>query len=142
MLKLIEITKIRPNNWFINREKLDKVRKALERGTELPPVLVTEIDAELALIDGHSRAFAAFERGETHVLAEILDIDKIEGSRALYEHIHREGSNIGVNTIADLASRIVEPDEHRRLWIGYCESWLDENEREQLRASEKARNTS
>ena len=35
---------------------------------------------------------------------------------------------LGVETMADLKNRIVEPDEHERLWIGYCSQWLEENE--------------
>ena len=121
---------LRPNNWTINRAKLDRVREVWQRGEQhmLPPVLVTTIDGELSLIDGHSRAYAAWETGETYIEAQLVLLEQIEGSTTLYEHIHREGPRRGIDTIADLRSRIVEPDEHERLWIGYCSQWLQENE--------------
>ena len=121
---------LRPNNWTINHAKLDRVREVWQRGEQdqLPAVLVTTIDGELSLIDGHSRAYAAWERGETHVTAQVCALEEIEGSTALYCHIHRAGPQLGVKTIADLAHRIVEPDEHERLWIGYCDQWLLEND--------------
>jgi len=121
---------LRPNNWTINRMKLDRVREAWQRDKqdELPPVLVATIDGELSLIDGHSRAYAAFERGQTHIEVFVSDLAQIEGSAALYRHIHRVGPQLGIKTIADLKDRIVEPEEHERLWIGYCSQWLEENE--------------
>ena len=128
-MKSVEILSVRPNNWYINREKLERVRSAWNNGKQdqLPPVLVTEIDDEPSLIDGHSRAYAAFERGETHIRADIYALEEIEGSSALYKHIHREGPHQGIKTIADLQGRILPPEEHRRLWTGYCNNWLADN---------------
>ena len=121
---------LQPNNWYINRAKLDSVRDAWQRGEQsvLPPVDVANIDGDLSLIDGHSRAFAALERGESHIEAVVSDIEEIEGSTALYRHIHESGPGLGIGTIADLRDRILEPEEHKRLWIGYCNQWLEENE--------------
>jgi len=129
-MKFVRILALRPNNWYINLEKLERVRAAWGKSEqdELPPVLVTKINNELSLIDGHSRAFAAFERGETHIKADICKLESIEGSTALYKHIHIEGPNIGIQTIADLAGRILSREEHKRLWTGYCNNWLEKNE--------------
>ena len=93
----------------------------------MPPVLVSEIDGILSLIDGHARTYAAYERGESHIQAVVTDLEQIEGSKALYRHIHREGLNKGIYTIADLSDRIVEPEQHRRQWIGTCNKWLKDN---------------
>jgi len=130
-MKSVRLLELRPNNWYINQEKLERVRTAWENGeqNELPPVLVAEIDGELSLIDGHSRAYAAFERGETFIKVDIDKLEDIEGSSALYRHIHREGPNLGISTIANLENRILPPEEHRRLWTGYCDNWLAENEK-------------
>lgn len=125
----VRIIELRPNNWYINQAKLDHVREAWQHGSQknLPPVLVTEIDGSLSLIDGHARTYAAYELGETHIRAIYSDLDQIGGSTALYEHIHREGKKLGIMTIADLKDRIVEPEVHERLWVGYCSQWLEEN---------------
>ncbi len=128
--KLYRIDDLRPNNWYINRAKLERVRAAWKAGEQstLPPVLVTHIDGELSLIDGHARTFAAYEAGATHILAEYEPLETIEGSTALYVHIHRKGPQLGIHRISDLADRVVDPEEHRRLWVGYCEAWLAEHE--------------
>ena len=127
-MKLVRLLDLRPNNWYINQEKLDSARAAWNNGNEenLPSVLVTKIDGELSLIDGHSRAYAAFERGETYIKAEVEELETIEGSTALYEYIHRQGPARGIYSIADLGERIVSAEEHKRLWIEYCSDWLKE----------------
>ena len=123
---------LRPNNWFINRAKLDRVREAYRHGDMgiLPPILVTYIDGEPSLIDGLARTYAAFEMGRSDINAVVKNIEDIEGSRALYEHIHREGPNHGIRTVADLGDRIVVPEEHECLWIGYCTKWVEEHDAE------------
>ena len=128
-MKLVKLMDLRPNNWYINQAKLDSARKAWKNGTgeKLPPVLVTEIDGELSLIDGHSRTYAALENGETHINAEFCKLEMIEGSTALYKHIHRKGPSRDIKTIADLQNHIVSPEAHKRLWVGYCAEWLQKN---------------
>ena len=127
--EVIELLDLQPNNWYISREKLDRVREVWERGLQdnLPPVLVSYIDGQASLIDGHSRAYAAYERGVTKILAHIEDLNDIEGSSELYIHIHKEGPRQGISNIADLADRILEPEDYQRKWIGYCSNWLKEN---------------
>ena len=129
-LQSVKILELHPNNWFINQVKLAMVRNAWRLGEQdlLPPILVAEIEGTLSLIDGHSRAYAAFEMGKTYIKASISRLDDIEGSSALYMHLHREGLKLGIKTIADLRYRIVEPEEHRRLWVDYCKNWIEEND--------------
>lgn len=126
---IVDLKDLRPNNWYINRSKLDRVRDAWSEGDQdrLPPVLISEIDGTLAIIDGHSRAYAAYENGSDRINAELKELDDIEGSSALYRYIHRHGPGEGILTIADLASRIVSPEDHHSLWIEWCMEWLEQN---------------
>lgn len=82
------------------------------------------------MIDGHARTFAAFEAAEGTIAAEYAALDQIGGSARLYKHIHRRGPGLGIRSIADLAVRVVEPEDHNRLWVGYCDAWLAEHEPE------------
>ncbi len=125
----VNINSLRPNNWYINQQKLDNVRVAWQNGQQdqLPPVLVTTIDGELSLIDGHSRTFAALEHGATNITAIHQPLETISGQTALYIHIHRAGPSQGICSVRDLATRIVSQEAHRLLWISYCEQWIAEN---------------
>lgn len=55
-------------------------------------------------------------------------LEQIGGSEALYRHIHRQGPKIGIETVVDLGDRIFGPEDYRRLWVGYCLRWLEEND--------------
>ena len=127
---LVVLLDLRPNNWYINKAKLARVREAWRQGEQdlLPPVLVTRIDGDLSLIDGHSRTLVAYQQGRTQIKAEMRDLDTIEGSKALYVHIHREGPRREIKTIADLEDRVLDPQRHRQTWVGYCARWIEENE--------------
>lgn len=129
LTKWVELLTLRPNNWYLNQAKLDRVRQAWRESQQdqLPPVLIATIDNQLSLIDGHSRAFAAFEQGQTMIQAHHQSLADIGGSAALYEYIHREGPEIGIHTIADLAKRILPPQEHQNRWSGFCDAWLAEH---------------
>ena len=129
--KIVPILSLRPNNWYLNRDKVAQVRLAWEKGIHqtLPLPLVTSIDGELSLIDGHSRVFVSFERGETFIKGIYKPISEIEGSTNLYTHIHRCGPAQGIRSIADLAERIISPEDHHMLWVGYCEKWLSQEEK-------------
>jgi hypothetical protein len=61
MTQYIKLDKLRPNNWFLDRTKLNRIREAWNQGNQrlLPAVLVTIIDGEFSLVDGHCRAYAA-----------------------------------------------------------------------------------
>jgi hypothetical protein len=117
---------LRPNNWYLNAEKVQYVRNTWQREEQhtLPLPLVTTIDGELALIDGHSRVFVAFENGEDAIKVEYVKLEDIEGSSALYQHIHRASPLRGIQSIVDLHDRIVSAEQHKELWVGYCETWL------------------
>lgn len=129
-IREVRIDELRPNNWYLNRGRLDRVRSAWASGREheLPPVLVAMIDGQLSLIDGHARTFAAWEAGATTIPAVSQPLDQIEGSTALYRHIHTAGPEQGICSIADLHDRILEPDDHRRIRVGYCSDWLRDND--------------
>lgn len=63
MLKQVPLKYLQPNNWFLNKVKVESVRQIWNTGQQhlLLPVLVSEIDGELDLINGNTRAFVAWE---------------------------------------------------------------------------------
>lgn len=126
----IDILALRPNNWYLNQNKVEEIERLweLHQQNDLPLPLVTQIDGEFSLIDGHSRVYVAYGHGERQIDVEYIPLSEIEGSAALYIHIHRHGPQHGIRTIADLANRIVSADEHRTCWVAYCENWLEKHD--------------
>ena len=112
----IEIESLRPNNWFLDSRKLERVRKIWRDGNQclLPPIFVTIIDDELCLIDGHCRAFVALENGTTKIPAVIEKLENLDAPADLYQYFHRQGPGVGIRNIKDLGRRIVDIEDHGR----------------------------
>lgn len=114
MTKYVELNKLRPNNWFLNKEKLESVRRAWREGNQhlLPAVLVTEIDDQLSLLDGNCRAFSAWEFGAREILAEVVLPVHVRGNIELIRIMHQQGAAIGIMSIEDLGKRIISPEDN------------------------------
>ena len=122
MGKLILLENLCPNQWFLNKLKVEKIRNLWDRGlqTSLPSVLASPIDGELALIDGNTRAFVAWERGEKNILAVTKELSDIDDKGLLYEFLHREGKKKGIRSLCDLSEKILEPQDYQKKWIEFC----------------------
>lgn len=108
MTKYVALDRLKPNSWFLNRKKLDIVRQIWRDGNQhlLHAILVTTIDNELSLLDGHCRAFVAWENGAIDILADIESLHLISGPKDLYIVFHRQAPTIGIHHVADLGKRI------------------------------------
>jgi hypothetical protein len=108
-MELVEIAGLRPNNWFLDRVKLDAIRQVWKKCQEktLPPISVAVIDGQLSLLDGHCRAYVALENGQRQIPVVIEDLSSFEAPRNLREYFHRQGPLIGIRHVPDLGKRIV-----------------------------------
>lgn len=122
MLNEVLILDLIPNNFYINEDKLSKIREVYKNKKEgdLPPVTVAIINNEYSLIDGHSRTMAAFENNNKTILANVVSIEDIEGPTKLYLKIHEEAKYKGIISIEKLRDKIVENKDHKKLWVDYC----------------------
>jgi hypothetical protein len=110
MTKFVKLDQLRPNNWFLDKIKLDRIREIWKRGDQnlLPAVMVTIIDDELSLIDGHCRAYVALENGAGGILADVIEPGQLEKNREWLIIFHRQGPYIGIRNIRDLGRRIID----------------------------------
>jgi len=113
MIKFVNLDELRPNNWFIDKAKLNRIREIWQRGDQhlLPAVAVTIIDNEFCLFDGHCRAYVALENGAGVILADIIETSDLACNLEWLIIFHRQGPFIGVKTVGDLGRRIVEYKE-------------------------------
>ena len=110
---------LQPSQIYICRDKLAKVEQAMtDVGWDrIEPVPVKRLGARLVLTDGHTRAVAALRQGRKTILAcwENEDLDW-----EAYEICVAWCLAEGIQSIADLASRIVSRDEYEKLWYERC----------------------
>jgi len=123
----ISIDKLIPNNFYLNEDKVKSIREAYANNNQesLPPVTVGIIGEEYSLIDGHSRAFVAYENGEKDILAEVYPIEEIPGPTELYVYIHNKAKELNLTSIDKLQDRILDSKEHELLWVQYCQELIE-----------------
>lgn len=102
---------LRPSNSFLSQENLDRVRAS--QGP-LVPVKITRVENEWVLLEGHSRAYVAWERG----------LSGLEAIEVMHEKREKRLKHIS-------QLRIVPADEASAQWTERCymmDPVTDENE--------------
>jgi hypothetical protein len=108
------LDRLQPSQLYISA---DKLRKVLEGADPPEPVPIVRLGDHLVMTDGHTRAFAAWLRGQTEV-SVIWDEDDLDWEAyeicvqwCIQEHIH---------TIADLDDRVVDGETYQAKWLDRC----------------------
>jgi hypothetical protein len=109
------LSAIQPSQLYIHAGKLAKVQQV--DISDLPPVPVVKLDGRLFYTDGHTRAMAAYLAGHARIQA-VWDQDELwwEAYRVCVDWCLAAE----IESIADLASRIVEDGDYQRLWLDRC----------------------
>ncbi len=117
--RLVPLREVQPSQLYVSRSKLDAVlTDGGERDPTTPrPVPVKRYGDRLVLTDGHTRALAAYRAGLTEILV-IADEDDLDDEA--YEICIAWCVEAGVESIADLDRRIVEPEAYERFWLARC----------------------
>jgi hypothetical protein len=110
---------IQPSQLYISSKKLDKVMKSLERSkpVSIEPIPIKKLGNQVVLLDGHTRAVAAFMLGlsEVPVYWEDEELDWEE-----YEICVEWCKKEGIHAISDLRSKIVPHKYYQVLWLDRC----------------------
>jgi hypothetical protein len=115
----LRIDQIRLSQLYISSAKLASVMKVFEDGNEniLEPIPIKEIDGMLVATDGHTRLLAWFLNGHDEVDCEWEDTDMDWDE---YRVCMQWCKDEGIQTVADLADRIITPEEYEVLWLDRC----------------------
>ena len=116
---LIRLTRLQPSQLMINAEKLALWRSRIEAADpfSVSPIPVKRLDGDRVMMDGHSRGLAAHLSGldELPVYWETDDLDW-----DAYRICVGWCKKAGINTIPDLANRVVPPDVYQARWLDRC----------------------
>ena len=117
---MMKLSEIQPSQLYVNSEKLREVMKTFDSANPglIEPIPIKRLGNEIVFVDGHTRAFAAFQRGLSRIPVywedEELDWDA-------YEICVRWCKEEGIHTIADLKDRVVSQKDYETLWYARCE---------------------
>jgi hypothetical protein len=115
-----KIEKIQPSQLFLSDKKVNEVSTLVQKfGFEiLKPLPIKELNNEIILIDGHTRAYILWLNGikEIKVIWEKEDLDW-----ELYAICVNWCKESGIYTIADLKDRIISHKSYQIKWVQRCE---------------------
>ncbi|MEM2987921.1 MAG: ParB/Srx family N-terminal domain-containing protein [Candidatus Bathyarchaeia archaeon] len=116
----MKLCEIQPSQLYICCEKLHEVMKKFNTTSPkmMEPIPVKKLDGDIIIVDGHTRAFAAFLCGfsEVPVYWECEELDW-DAYKICVEWCKSEG----IHTIADLKNRVIPQIEYEKLWYDRCE---------------------
>jgi hypothetical protein len=116
----VDIDEIMPEQLTVDKTKLGRVSSWIQ-GPEDVIVSCVRIDDKLICIDGYSRLVAAFNKGFNYVYAYV---EEENNNLEFYKTCKSWCEEEGVLSIKDLAGKVVTPEEHQRIWIDRCQSYL------------------
>ncbi|MGD0979824.1 MAG: ParB N-terminal domain-containing protein [Candidatus Bathyarchaeia archaeon] len=103
----------------MSSEKLDSVMRNLRqtKAIYVEPIPIKKLDNQIVLVDGHTRAFAAFLLGlsEIPVYWEDEELDWDE-----YRTCVKWCKEEGIITISDLKKRVIPHKDYEVLWLDRC----------------------
>ncbi len=116
---MMALQSLQPSQLYISREKLTKVQSMFDffKPTEISPIPIKDLDGLRVMTDGHTRALAAYFAGLTKVLT-YPDPDALDWEA--YRICVAWCRDANIYSIADLAERVVSPQDYERLWYDRC----------------------
>jgi hypothetical protein len=112
-----DLRDLQPSQLCISGAKLAAVLRVLDGQEAMEPVPIKKLDGRWILTDGHTRATAAWMRGERTipVVAETEDLDW-EAYRITVGWCRREG----IRSVTDLSRRVVSREVYAEAWLERC----------------------
>jgi hypothetical protein len=123
----LRIDQIQLSQIYISSTKLASVMKVFEEGNEnaLEPIPIKEIDGQIVATDGHTRLLVWFLNGHEEVDCEWEDTEMDwDAYRVCIQWCEEER----IHTVADLASRIISPEDYEVLWLERCRTMQEDLE--------------
>jgi hypothetical protein len=112
-----DLTDLQPSQLYISDAKLAAVVRAFDGENDAGPVPVKRLDGRWILTDGHTRALAAWLRGERTVQA-VVETEELDWEA--YRIAVGWCTSEGIRSVADLACRIVPRDVYAAVWLERC----------------------
>ncbi len=122
---LMPLDQIQPSQLYISTRKLTQVRAWWEppRLVTLTPVPIKRLNGRVIYTDGHTRAFAAYQRGFTEIPI-VWDKDELDWEA--YQICVEWCMKAGIYTVMDLQNRVIPPEAYEYLWIERCRAMHDQ----------------
>lgn len=118
-IEYLRLVDIQPSQFYLSQEKIDRIKQWFDPKdlSNFEPLPIKLLNGRIIFTDGHTRAWVAYEAGLTKVPL-MWDEDDLPWD--LYQNCVDACLEREVQTVADLAERILSPDEYKEKWLGWC----------------------
>ena len=115
----IPIEKLQPSQLYVSHKKIMKNKEWL-LNTEInyDAIPIVELNQKMVMTDGHTRAVLLSQLGAEQIKV-IWDDDDLDLDA--YLECVKWCENESVNSIKDLAHRVIADEDYLKLWIGKCQ---------------------
>ena len=116
------LLELQPSQLYLCDEKLAVVVESFDcKEPEYEPIQIATIDGDLVVLDGHHRALAARLAGADDVrVVRTSDFDP-----APYRTCRKWCLDAGIESIDDLAGRVLDRERYEERWIDRCQKELE-----------------
>lgn len=123
----LPIDQIQPSQLYISQAKLAGVHAWLEPDglSHFTPIPVKELNGRIIYTDGHTRAFALYQKG-VQTVPVYRDEDELDWEA--YQICVDWCLEAGIRRIADLAGRILDEEAYKTLWLKRCAAMQQKRE--------------
>jgi len=95
----------------------------------LTPIPIKRLNGRVIYTDGHTRAFAAYQRSFTDVPV-VWDKDELDWEA--YQLCVDWCLEADIRTVMDLKDRVIPPEAYEGLWLGRCRAMHKQLEQARL----------
>ncbi|MFW9999666.1 MAG: ParB/RepB/Spo0J family partition protein [Candidatus Hodarchaeota archaeon] len=116
----MDINNIQPSQLYISKQKLAKVKQKITSYgiSTINAIPVKKLKNTIFYTDGHTRAFAAYQVGLTKIPV-IWEDEELDWE--MYETCIKWCEDLGLYTIADLSTRVIDQKDYEIFWYKRCD---------------------
>lgn len=111
---------IQPSQFYLSEEKLGRIMIWFNSDdlSNFEPLPIKLLNGNVIFTDGHTRAYAAYRAGCTHVPL-VWDEDELDWN--LYQICVDACLERGIRSVAELSDRILTAAEYEQKWNRWCD---------------------
>ncbi len=116
---LFPLAALQPSQLYINQDKLNTLQESIDFSdlSAVPPLPIKKLKENIVIMDGHTRAYAAYLAGHKRVPV-FWDQDDLDWEA--YQICVDWCQDEGIHSIDDLQSRMLSPEAYEELWHQRC----------------------
>ncbi len=128
----MDLTDLFPSQLYLNREKIEALQDQINPFVleNISPISIRKFGNKIVFLDGHTRAFLAFENGLSKVP---VYWETEEYDWELYEICIQWCQEEKILHISELKNKILDKESFEKLWIGKCHAKSEELEKERTK---------